>query len=537
MRGTDSKREAMRGQAWSCLCSMAMAIACLTQACALAHVDTRHGQQGESGPLQSAAGQRGSFQLSTPSAVYRVVDRRIEVRAVHGGAVLSEIEQPEPVRALHAAGPALFVAGQARGVSVFDLRDLRRPAEHGSLAQEQLVGSFVQTENQLQLRSPSGLTSSWYDITEPLRPRFLRRLQQTGPDDDDEGDTAARLQPARPGLSCTLRLRDGQQLSGTALPDTPEGHRVLRTANHLTWVISPGELISATLSMPAAAAGRDLTPGDNMRCGGALDYDVDGALFTISRGSSRGRVTLGWLRLPWTTQPPVLLRGRAAFVRLAEGGLAVIDITLSRYPYVAWRLQREQAIRSARLEQASLLLTTDTGELSYDLHDPLYPKGPGVSPAQPLRLYEGDGLQPLNSDESWSEPARRWPASGRRVYAKGGAVLVGYVLQIDSFRGQLYLELGTQRVRLPVSDILHIEPVELATPPALAGPRAPHLDLPPPLPPPFIPDPAKRVRRNQALEIGLGLVLATPGITLITIGLSVAVLQLVCADSGCGFGP
>lgn len=533
MRGTDSKREAMRGQAWSCLCSMAMAIACLTQACSVAHVDTRHGQQGEPGPLQSAAAQRGSFQLITPSAVYRVVDRRIEVQAVHGGAVLSQIMRPDPVRALHAVGATLFVAGQARGVSVVDLRDLRRPAEHGTLAQEQLVGAFVQTENELQLRSPSGLTSSWYDITEPLRPRFLRRLHQPGPEEEEEGDTAVRLQPARPGLSCTLRLRNGQQLTGTALSDTPEGHRVLRTANHLTWVLSPGELISATLSMPAAAAGQDLAAGDSLRCGGALDYDVDGDLFTISRGSSRGRVTLGWLRLPWTTQPPVLLRGRAAFVRLVEGGLAVIDITLSRYPYVAWRLQREQTIRSARLEQASLLLTTDTGELSYDLHDPLHPKGPNVSPAQPLRLYEGDGLQPLNSDESWGESARRWPAPGRRVYVKGGAVFLGHVLQIDSFRGQLYLELGTQRVRLPVSDILHIEPVELAAPPAIAGSRAPHLELPPPLPPPFSPDPAKQVRRNKPLEVGLGLVLAIPGITLITVGLSLAVLQLVCADSGC----
>lgn len=400
-------------------------------------------------------------ELRTARLHFRVIDQRIEIRSEPDGSMRPPIAAQQRIRALHFDRDALFVAGWTHGVYVYQVADVQAPVLVAVFAEDQQVGSFVQSLRELQLRSLSGTSTSWYDVTSAREPRFLRRLILPSTDDTNEDTPPAAADEREP---VTLCLRDGRTFRGQRLPHMKDGYVGLRMSNGMRWILSAAELQPAKSSEAASTSPASPLRAGPMPSGSGeqVDYQAQGSVFTISRVSQRGRETLASLRLPWTSKASVLLRDRAAFLPLEQGGIAVIDIGLLRYPYVAWRLARSSVVQAAQLEGGTLRLTTELGELRYDIQDPLHPSGPDVTPAQPLRIYYSDSQPPGASDTTWSEQSIRWPAAGRRVYLRGGHVLLGTLLRIGAPNHQLHLDLGKQVAEIPVREIQHIEPIELS---------------------------------------------------------------------------
>ena len=448
-------------RAYSTPAAIAWYIACAVFWCSQVRADTPAPVGAVDAPAAERASEDAPAELRTARLRFRVIDQRIEIRSEPDGSMRPPITALQKIRALHFDQGALFVAGWTNGVYVYEVADGREPVLVTVFAEDQQVGSFVQSLRELQLRSPSGTSTSWYDVTRAREPRFLRRLILAGAEDKDTPPVGADEREL-----VTLRLRDGRTFRGQLLAHMNEGRVGLRMSNGMRWILSAAELL------PAASAGAESSsPGGPLDAsaipsgsGDKVDYQAQGSVFTISRVSPRGRETLASLRLPWASKSLVLLRDRAAFVPLEQGGIAVIDIGLSRYPYVAWRLARQHVVQAAQFEGGTLRLTTELGELRYDVQDPLHPFGPDVTPAQPLRIYYDDSQQRRVSDASWSEQSTRWPAAGRRVYLRGGYVLLGALLRMAVPSDQLHLDLGKQVAEISVREIQHIEPIELGEP-------------------------------------------------------------------------
>lgn len=187
-------------------------------------------------------------------------------------------------------------------------------------------------------------------------------------------------------------------------------------------------------------------------------YQVDGVTFKIWRSRDGLGQYLGQTRLPWQSPQAPIVRGRAAYVWLPHRGLAVVDIGLSRFPYVVWQLLPNYAVKRARLEGDRLHVQTDRGSFEYDLTDPLSPQGPERYPAAPRRLYPADA-QPI-SDGTWQDLGVLASSTGRRVYLYDGDPLVGTWLR--STAETLTVSIAGQPRVLARADVRHIEPVELA---------------------------------------------------------------------------
>ncbi len=222
-----------------------------------------------------------------------------------------------------------------------------------------------------------------------------------------------------------------------------------------------GRPVRAQVDAPPAPA-----TSPNTTIIGDRRYQVDGVTFKIWRSRDGLGQWLGETRLPWSSPQAPIVRGRAAYVWLPHRGLAVVDIGLSRFPYVVWQLLPNYAVQRARLEGDRLHVKTDRGAFEYDLTDPLFPKGPERYPAAPRRLYPADA-EPI-SDGTWQDLGGLAPSTGRRVYLYDGDPVVGTWIHTTD-EGITLSVLGKQRV-LARADVRHSEPVELALEPP-PGPK------------------------------------------------------------------
>ena len=205
---------------------------------------------------------------------------------------------------------------------------------------------------------------------------------------------------------------------------------------------------SAESGSPSAVAGES-----------EREYRVEGVPFVVLGRTEGGLQRLGETRLPWAGRSPPLIRGRAAYVRMPGRGVAVVDIGLSRFPYVAWRLVPQQDVVAMRFEGGRLLVTTERRVFEFDVRDPLQPEGQERYAQAPRRHYSPDAdVEPI-SDGVWQDQGMRWGVTGRRLYLRSGGSVTG-AWQGTTERGVTLEILGQQR-EFAAADIVHSEPVVL----------------------------------------------------------------------------
>lgn len=399
-------------------------------------------------------------------------------------------------RAFALVGRVLYVARRERGVALFDLRDPRAPREVATFANELLVASLRVFDDVLQLRTPSGGTIAAYRLRAGESPTLLMRLQAwdddsepTSPDSDNA--TGAKSGQAPPA-GLRLRLRDGSWVTGLLLPAGSPEYVVLRLPSRATLTLlnseieqrepapvpasqapgdPPPELPRALRAAPPDGAARQEVRAGGSATGptvvGARRYRVDGVNFQIYRVDGIRREPLGETKLPWAGQHPPLVYGRAAYVLLPYRGLAVVDIGLSRFPYVIWHLLPHQAVKSARLEGQYLRVSTDQGQTVYNVADPLRPDGPERFRAIPPRHYPDDQDRLQVIDETWQDQGNLWPVSGRRIHLTDDSTLEGH--WTGSRVEGVTLEILGQSRLIPHNEIRHSEPVDLDSLPPLPG--------------------------------------------------------------------
>ncbi len=434
-------------------------------------------------------------------------------------------------RAFVSVGAMLYVARRERGVASYDLRDPRAPRQVAEFGTDLVVAQLRVLGDVLQLRSASGSTLAAYRVREGEPPTLLLRLRTFEEADDAEWSEGAGAlgETGRGGESAWLsvRLRDGSGVIGLPLPASTAEYLVLRLPGRAILTVLRSEIVlcTATPAPPADAAAEiprslraegtaQLPPQEVSAAGGQGQptavsdrlYVVDGSQLAIYRQRVAEQTLLGATRLPWVGRQPPIVAGRAAYVLLPYRGIAVVDIGLSRFPYVLWHLLPQQTIRRARLDGHLLRVTADSGQVVYDLAEPLRPQGRERYPVQPPRRYPDDDERPSISDEAWQDQGRLWSAAGRRIYLTDGSHIVGRWTRTTSDGITLDVQ-GQPRV-IARADIVHSEPVELDSSPlpADAAQRS-------------LPKTSSGVRAGRALLLG--------GATILAIGQIVAIVGAV----------
>lgn len=434
-------------------------------------------------------------------------------------------------RAFVSVGAMLYVARRERGVASYDLRDPRAPRQVAEFGTDLVVAKLRVLGDVLQLRSPSGSTLVAYRMREAEPPTLLLQLRTFEEADDAEWpEGAGALGETRHGGEpawLSVRLRDGSGVIGLPQPASTAEYLVLRLPGRAILTVLRSEIVlcTATPAPPADAAAEiprslraegtaQLPPQEVSAAGGQGQptavsdrlYVVDGSQLAIYRQRVAEQTLLGATRLPWVGRQPPIVAGRAAYVLLPYRGIAVVDIGLSRFPYVLWHLLPQQTIRRARLDGHLLRVTADSGQVVYDLAEPLRPQGRERYPVQPPRRYPDDDERPSISDEAWQDQGRLWSAAGRRIYLTDGSHIVGRWTRTTSDGITLDVQ-GQPRV-IARADIVHSEPVELDSSPlpADAAQRS-------------LPKTSSGVRAGRALLLG--------GATILAIGQIVAIVGAV----------
>lgn len=393
-------------------------------------------------------------------------------------------------------GSSLFVARGGRGVAIVDVSSPSAPREVGTLADDLWVGRMEAAGDLLHLRSPSGNTSASYRVQPHGAPLLLRRLQVPNDDEDDDdpqraADLAGASGPPRPSGQAApatwlaLRLRDGSRALGQLLSSRDDAYLVLRLASRAILTLAPSEIAAIEVVPQPLPGGVSLSPPAPSPLTlsarpaeppalpapaaatvvGERRYVVDGVHFRIWRRRAGSAELLGETLLPAAGDPLTVVRGRAAYIRIPHHGLFVVDIGLSRYPYVLWHLLPQHAVAQLRMEGDRLHVTTDRQAFIYDLTDPLLPQGAERFPYAPRRHYAGAAER--ISDETWPDLGILAPTAGRRMYLRDGRVLVG-TWRSETSSGGITLDVLGQSQTIARRDILHSEPVEL--PPELSPP-------------------------------------------------------------------
>lgn len=463
---------------------------------------------------------------------------QLVIRRAHSGEQLAQLRLSGEVRAFCAVGSSLFVARAGRGVAIVDVSSPSAPREVGTLADDLWVGRMEAAGDLLQLRSPSGNASASYRVQPHGAPLLLRRLHVPSDDEDDDdpqraADLAGVSGPPRPSGQAApatwlaLRLRDGSRALGQLLPSRDDAYLSLRLANRAILTVARSEIMAievvprplaarASLSTPAPPS-PTLTarPAEHplllapaaATVVGERRYTVDGVHFQIWRSRAGQAERLGETQLPAVADPSAIVRGRAAYIRIPHHGLVVVDIGLSRYPYVLWHLLPQHAVARLHLQGDRLHVSTDRQAFVYDLSDPLLPQGAERFPYAPRRHYAG--ATELISDGTWQDLGILAPVAGRRMYLRDGRVLLG-TWRSETSSGGITLDILGSPLTIARRDIMHSEPVEL--PPELSPP--PQTGTQPAA------APAQRLTAGRQVEIAGALVLVIgSAVALATVGI------------------
>ncbi len=406
---------------------------------------------------------------------YRLESSELVVLDKSGEEELARLELAEPGRTLLASGDVVYVAKQSFGVLLIDVADPAHPRALRTFAEELSVGELQTEGTLLRLRGLGGRHYAWYGIAAPRSPIFLRRLDLPSPPPGSGDRPAPTGNPAiQREVWRQLGLRDGSQLGGH--PTT------LASGKFLTLCLPGDALLTLASADVSSQRDREFQAGELAEGAGPnatalgevelaalaprgelsdrVELRVEERRLTVLRRAGMQHMVLGELTLPWpaTSRRPLLL-GRAAYVILSDGGVAVVDFGLLRFPYVAWRLAPASHITTFELAGTSLLLHARGVSRSFAVADPLRPQGDASQAWLPVRVYEDEA--PLRSDARWQEPQRRWLSPLRRLYLRSGQVTVGELLAVGPSRVTLFSR-PWPPVSFPTADIRHIEPVDPA---------------------------------------------------------------------------
>lgn len=421
---------------------------------------------------------RGSWRLRIVGSELRLVEPQPSGEVTLGAVFLPSGPRGKPLL----LGRAAYVP-LAYGIAVVDIGEPSVPYVAWHLATQVRVRSLAVLGQYLRVETERD--TQIYDLRDPLAPRgpsvvalALRRdYSQPAlmPSPDAAASVIADLRDRR-----RLYLRDGRQLTGWlrvdaegrvlldtrsgAAPEPIQPRAIVRIeAVHPDSPPLPAEPPSpvrlpgidfaverqaapvAEADWPALAALLDGSPGP-------LIYRVERQQLRILRSDTQPPQLLGSAALPSEAYSPPVVWGDAAFVLLRQG-VAVVDIALARFPYVAWILAPQVQVQSLWIRDPSLLIRSRDSEHAYSLVSTLHTRGAAFVAAERSRCDDGSVTA---ADATWPVRATSTEPVKHRVYLHDGKVFV------RSFRRPERQATGTSgplRDGLSATEILHAEPL------------------------------------------------------------------------------
>lgn len=416
---------------------------------------------------------------------------RVEVRGLHlrilrsdlaGEVPLASLTLPAPSREVPLLlGQAAYVTVEGEGVLVVDIGVPTDPYIVWQLAKDRSVLSLSLWQDRLQLETLKGPLV--YDLAQPLRPLGPERrriaprrfyppvpppLAAQGlpqfPTDAPSGrriwlrsgeHRVGRLHRLPDGsLFCDGRavlIEDIQRIDAVYL-DEPEHDLVAAPPPQQPGVTSPIHRQPEDAPLEEVWTLAAFVDGSADR----LVYRTSGTRFEVLRKHGSDEKLLGLATLPAPARSPVLLRFPAAIV-LLQHGVAVIDVTLARYPYVAWLLEPTVAVESMQLQQGILMLRRPDGLARYDMALPLLPGGTNRQ-AQGIRRQTDQSV--TAADASWLD--RPGPASRvRRLFRRGMAPQLVWDLSCSAETARCRWLDDKAEDSAAIADIEHIESVQV----------------------------------------------------------------------------
>ncbi|MBL9002738.1 MAG: hypothetical protein JNJ46_00760 [Myxococcales bacterium] len=462
-----------------------------------------------SSPAPSSESARASHGDTASTLRVRVDGNRLRIlREEHTGAVtLGTLTLPAQARdAALLIGRAAYVALEGQGTVAIDIGVPEDPYIVWHLAKDRIITSLLLWQDRLQLEA---LQQSFdYDVSDPLRPRgreiikvAARRFYAASPAAQDaEGlprfgadappgrrlrmrsgeilvghlhrQGAGRYLLCPTGVSELVRVEAGTVASASASPQPCEGRMVsaqdiqrvdavyldeAAPENAATPTRPQPGLTTAISRLPKVAQPADAQVLSALLDGsaGPLLYRVRGPRFEILRRTGSEEVLLGVATLPHPGRSSTLLFGSAAYV-LMEQGVAVIDIALARYPYVAWVLEPTVEVERMQVQKGMLILQEPNWAARYNLALPLLPSGPNRQ-AVDWRRHADQSATAV--DASWVERTESSFPAARRLYLRGSAAQLVWDFRCRADTARCEYHQGGNAGSAPLVDIEHVEAV------------------------------------------------------------------------------
>jgi hypothetical protein len=410
-------------------------------------------------------------------------------------------------------GRAAYVLLEGQGVVVVDIGVPEDPYIAWHLAKDQAIQSLLLRRDHLLLRvlSQEAVEGPVYDVREPLRPRGPL-MQKGAPRRYYPRNSASLKLNGLSGFGAgapagrRIHLRSGERLLGrltaSAAPQSlrlvlAEGggvrefpvDDVLRmeavyldedTASDGPALLPDQAGIQVPLRRQSAGPAAETPLWSSLVDGsfGPLVCRVAGQRLEMLRLHGERETLLGTAALPQPARGAPLLLGPAAYV-LLDKGVAVVDVGLARYPYVAWVLESGSEVQSIRLTAGRLELSFAGGTAVYDPVDPLSPSGPDRQRVSRIREY---GQSATAADASWVDSPDRTRSGGRRVYLRDGQMFVIWGFSCRASESPCTFRAANPTPSFVLADLLHVEPVDAPEPITTVAPLPPS-SSPPPAPP------------------------------------------------------
>ncbi len=449
-----------------------------------------------------------------------------------GTATLATLNLPAPARdAPLLLGRAAYLPLEGTGVVVVDIGVPEDPYIVWQLAKDRIITSLSVSQDRLLLESLQQPLA--YDVADPLRPRgreitkaAARRFYgASGSGRDAEG---LPLFAAEAPSGRRLRLKSGEILlghlhsqgAGRFLLCPTDANQAARAdaAPSARAAASPQPCQGRTVSLPDIlrldavyldeAAPEDVAPPIRSQPSvspaisrqpegaqppdvqvlsalldgstGPLLYRPRGSRFEVLRRTGRDEVLLGFVDLPQPARSSALTVGSAAYVLLQQG-VAVVDIALARYPYVAWILEPATEIQRMQIQHGTLILQTPSGPARYNLALPLLPNGPNRQAVHWRRHADSSATA---ADASWVERTEASVPAARRLFLRGGAAELVWDFRCSADSERCDFRRRGLADSAPFAEIEHVEAVHAVAGATSTAAVAPEPATPEPREPP-----------------------------------------------------
>lgn len=404
------------------------------------------------------------------------------LRAELAGEVpLSALTLPAPARdAPLRVGRAAYVVLEAQGVLVIDIGVPTDPYIVWHLAKDAIVLSLSLWQDRLDLETPQEPIS--YDVSEPLRPQgkditqvaprrfygaasptFAAPLQTTFPPEAPTGRRLVlqsgerlicRLSSPQPGLlDCDgrrLRSEEIQRIDAVYADETAPKNvapPAQSRPGHTSAIRRQAEGTPLADAWTLSA----LSDGSSDR----LLYRARGTRLEILRRHGSDEILLGIAALPAPARSQVLQVGPAAVILLQQGA-AVVDVTLARFPYVAWILEPSIEIELMRIQHGELVLMKRLWQARYNLALPLLPSGANRHPVEWCRATDSSATA---ADAAWIDRPDAAGQRARRLFLRGLPPQLVWDFRCSAETSRCRWRVGQTEDSAAAGDIEHVEAV------------------------------------------------------------------------------